>query len=422
MQRRRRGLVEVQMMKRKVLLYLLPTILVQVACNLLFLSFSSTTKRCSNGNNNNDGNLIFDVVVARPQQQSEAKTTLTNSPLGSSMVQELRAGSNKTTTTRVDSTPHDDAIESTLVVGEATFLVSRKNLTSRFPAQSFRRLTAPASASSSQQQQRQQQQLITGVLSRAPNALQRQAIRDTWGYGHNDDVFFLVAGSWEDVADEFLLHSDLVWFDHPDEYYQITWSVMGFIYLVHTKIKTFGHVLKTDDDSYVKLEDLEQQLWSSASTSTTIDYGGDCLRGNDQGGSFYQDGTYPDYAAGYGYHLSSSFVSCIVPAMIDLPSINVEDANIGVFAHYCHVPCTTMANYHAHRPDGYVTPNTFLIQHRAKTVEDMEFYHRLACATANITNASCRLPRWSNNGAAGANNSTDDKGNNNATLSIALQS
>jgi hypothetical protein len=411
MRRRRRGLVEVQMTKYKVLLYLLPTISVQVVCNLLFLSFSSTTtKKCSNGNNNNnDGYLIFDV--ARPQQHSETRTSPTSSPLGSPVVRDLLAGSNTTT-------PHDDAIaEATLVVGEATFLVSRKNLTARFPAQSFRRLTA-SSSSSPQRRQQQEQQLITGVLSRAPNALQRQAIRDTWGNGHNDTVFFLVAGSWDDVADEFLLHSDLVWFDHPDEYYQITWSVMGFIYLVHTKIKTFGHLFKTDDDSYVKLEDLEQQLWSTP--TTTIHYGGDCLRGNDQGGSFYQDGTYPDYAAGYGYHLSSSFVSCIVPAMGNLPSINVEDANIGVFAHYCHVPCTTMTNYHAHRPDGYVTPHTFLIQHRAKTVEDMEFYHRLACATANITNASCRLPRWTNDGAAGAN-STDDEGNN-ATRSIPLQS
>jgi hypothetical protein len=280
--------------------------------------------------------------------------------------------------------------------------------------------------------------MVVGVLSSAANARQRQAIRDTWAYGHVN-VFFLVAGPWEEeekeedhhhnnsnsLAHEFVTHGDIVWFDHPDEYYQITWSIMGFIYLAHTQLrmgsegKTNGagagagltHLFKTDDDSYVKLEDMEQ-LWSSSSSSSTktapaaaaagrhahLDYAGHCLRGNAQGGAFYQDGAYPDYAAGYGYQLSASFVACIARTMAHLPSINVEDANIGVFAHYCQVPCVSVPDYYAHRPDGWVTPDTFLVQHRAKTPTDMDQFHRLACATSNISNVGCH--RYRQNAAA----------------------
>jgi Galactosyltransferase len=324
----------------------LPTLFVQMICNFYFLSSSATwCKRMT-------------VGVQQDQAVSDVTPNVTtdhHAP-GSQFI--------------VNSTDLS-------VIGETMFLVSRKkNLTARFPSQSFLRLsqaTIPL--------------LVAGVLSGAQNVRQRQAIRETWAFGHHN-VFFLVAGPWAPIADEFVQHRDLVWFDHADEYYKITWSVMGFIHLAHTKIGRFRHLFKTDDDSYIKLEDIEHL---SATRNVHTDYSGACLRGNVQG-SFYQDGSYPDYAAGFGYQISSSFAACIAESMARIPSINVEDANTGVFAHYCHVPCVTVKDYYAHKPEGWVTPQTFLVQHRTRTPEDMVLTHRIACTTSNVSNASCL--RW----------------------------
>jgi len=61
--------------------------------------------------------------------------------------------------------------------------------------------------------------VIIGVLSAAAGdgPTRRKSIRSTWGY-RKEYVFFIVAGPWKDIAEEYQEHGDLLWIDKEEIY------------------------------------------------------------------------------------------------------------------------------------------------------------------------------------------------------------
>jgi hypothetical protein len=126
------------------------------------------------------------------------------------------------------------------------------------------------------------------------------------------------------------------------------------------------HILKTDDDSYVHLDRVEEYLTAAAATATTIatnnhqssadqymdpfshfDYIGQCMDyqarspGGD-GNSESLEKIYPNYASGAGYFVSLRFATCLANVAPNFHyAVTAEDATTGLLARECQIPCTT---------------------------------------------------------------------------------
>merc|ERR1740124_388780 len=133
--------------------------------------------------------------------------------------------------------------------------------------------------------------VIIGILSGAggDGPSRRNSIRETWAH-NRESVFFLVAGPWSAISEEYETQKDLVWIVH----------------ILSTQLhKTYDYIFKTDDDSYVDLVKLRTQLY--ASSHEPYDYWGWCqtknyppLRGSDSKWSIsnesYPEPMYPNIA------------------------------------------------------------------------------------------------------------------------------
>ena len=65
--------------------------------------------------------------------------------------------------------------------------------------------------------------VIVGVLSLPSNAKRRKVIRETWAKDKSG-VFFVVAGDWELISDEFFAFGDLIWIDEKEHFHKITFK------------------------------------------------------------------------------------------------------------------------------------------------------------------------------------------------------
>ena len=132
--------------------------------------------------------------------------------------------------------------------GTATTIISGKKYTYRYPSSSF--------ASSPKEHY---PILVTGVLSTASNRNRRHVIRGTWAKHYRDPmrVFFLVAGPWEDIEEEFIEHGDLLWLDMKEDPSLLTYKTETFFSAVDTHFKNYDYIFKTHDDSYVGVHELD---------------------------------------------------------------------------------------------------------------------------------------------------------------------
>ena len=104
------------------------------------------------------------------------------------------------------------------------------------------------------------QRIVVGVLSAAQNTASRHMIRSTWAQAQQN-IFFLVAGPWEDVSREFSVHGDLLWLDMKESYYYgLTYKTGVFLHAVDKYVEQYSYAFKTDDDSYVVIEKLREVL------------------------------------------------------------------------------------------------------------------------------------------------------------------
>jgi len=105
--------------------------------------------------------------------------------------------------------------------------------------------------------------VLIGVTSKSSNAKQRAAIRRTWGADRRIwQLLFVVARPASDAAlaklrREASKHGDLTILYHVLEHYRnITYQSLEVVRAAHLAQRRITHVLKTDDDCYVRVPEL----------------------------------------------------------------------------------------------------------------------------------------------------------------------
>ena len=198
--------------------------------------------------------------------------------------------------------------------------------------------------------------IIVGVLSAASGSgpERRSYIRSTWGHTHDGSTFFLVAGPWEDVKDEFTKYGDLIWIDE-EEVYQgeksvLTFKTISYFAIAHLFGRTvedggWMHAIKTDDDSYVNVRRLKEKLTADDGEYRDLHYYGQCpqfqvLPSRDRESKWpvtyqtYPEPKFPLYCQGAGFGLSRELVKTAVDEkhVSMLRYMPFEDVSVGILA------------------------------------------------------------------------------------------
>jgi hypothetical protein len=148
-----------------------------------------------------------------------------------------------------------------------------------------------------------------------------------------------VGGDWtSSLEEEFRQYHDLIWLNVPESYRGITVKVLGMFTALHEQLVDGGYdyLVKTDDDSYLRLAAMEQsatavatskinQRYNDESDTASSDYlywGRPCRAGDPVNRKpthkwyvspqTFNGTEYPPYAQGSGYVLSQSLMQCIV--------------------------------------------------------------------------------------------------------------
>jgi Galactosyltransferase len=141
------------------------------------------------------------------------------------------------------SDPYHEILNPDIIKDSA--VITGHNVSYKLPGQTFYELSSS-----------QDNGVVVGVLSAKQHRGERDSIRETWAY-RRKNVFFILAGEWKDVEEEFLNHHDIIWVSTREGYYKLTWKTQVAIVAMEKHMKNFRHILKTDDDAYVHLDALE---------------------------------------------------------------------------------------------------------------------------------------------------------------------
>ena len=218
------------------------------------------------------------------------------------------------------------------------------------------------------------EKIFIGVLSAAggDGPDRRQSIRDTWAKKHS--VYFLVAGLWKDIENEYNEHQDLIWLDE-DEIYDgersvLTYKTMALMKIVH-RLSTsqnleIKYAFKTDDDSFINVEYLHKYLLETKHDEE-FNYWGWCqrkmfkpLRGATNkwavSNKTYPEPRYPRYCQGAGFALSWKFLSCAAGEnhIANARFMPFEDVATGLIAQRCGIVPTMVEDprlIHMYRTD-----------------------------------------------------------------------
>ena len=273
-------------------------------------------------------------------------------------------------------------------------------------------------------------EIVIGVLSAASGSgpTRRNYIRSTWAKELPNGVFFLVAGPWKDIEEEFMYYKDMIWIDE-EEVYQgeqsvLTYKTISFFTILHRFALSadqggFHHAIKTDDDSYVNVKKWKEFLAKEEDDedeeeSSSYDYFGQCPQfqvkpSRDRKNKWpvtyttYPEPSFPLYCQGAGFGLSRELLSCAVDQghVEKFRYMPFEDVSIGLLAERCGYKPTMIPGIKVFRadtpkerkcvneaipmsecykddetwpPDAHMS--TKLIQHRVESEEDMIRIHK----------------------------------------------
>ena len=221
-------------------------------------------------------------------------------------------------------------------------------------------------------------ELMVGIVSAPSHFRERAAARRTWlRYANNvprgrvAHRFFVgrvatsttmsnVSAHWlaRQLAEEQSAHGDLVALDSLDSYERLpfkTLAMFRWLAAQHGRNCSFDFVLKTDDDSYVRIERLLAHLRAAAAlhddlywgffnygaVKTRVPDGDDAVSHSQQrvqrdikwSDPEFNGTHYPPYALGAGYALSMSLVARVVRHTVVLaaPPSRMEDAATGIY-------------------------------------------------------------------------------------------
>jgi beta-1,3-galactosyltransferase 1 len=216
--------------------------------------------------------------------------------------------------------------------------------------------------------------VIIGVVSGAKNLEWRQSIRKTWASKGNTSgnksvaVFFVVAGPWKDIEDEYHKYNDMIWIDMEESFRLISYKTSMFLQVVAIMTSELGvnytHVLKTDDDSYVAVNRLESFVqeqpemlyWGNCKT-----YNSEPIRNPDSryfiSREEYPESQYPPYCTGAGILLARKTVECMANTMKNVQFLAMEDVFVGLLAERCDVRPVDSSWVRKYRVEGHVNMN-----------------------------------------------------------------
>mmetsp|Transcript_2393 Transcript_2393/g.2870 ORF Transcript_2393/g.2870 Transcript_2393/m.2870 type:complete len:335 (+) Transcript_2393:50-1054(+) len=239
------------------------------------------------------------------------------------------------------------------------------------------------------------EQIVVGVLSGAggEGPSKRKSIRSTWAY-RRSNVFFLVAGPWENIKDEYSRHGDLLWIDKDEIYVTetsvLTFKTESFVNVMYNQIMkkngAVSYLFKADDDSYVDLHGLYNALLTET-WEIPLNYWGKCNEGGwkphrDESNKWYLSfEIYPEpefapFCQGAGIALSRKFLDCAVGAghLSHIRYQPNEDVALGLLAERCDIHPThddrVWIRYY-----GEPTMEGKIVQHYVKTEDDMRIHH-----------------------------------------------
>lgn len=250
--------------------------------------------------------------------------------------------------------------------------------------------------------------VIIGVLSAAAGdgPTRRKSIRSTWGY-RKEYVFFIVAGPWKDIVDEYQKYGDLLWIDKEEIYVTETsvltlktetfLSVMYSILMQSNETDSApSYLLKTDDDSYVNTKKMHKALLDeNLEGIKSLDYWGKCNSGgwkphrNQEiewqkkwyiSYETYPESEYPPYCQGAGFALSRKLLDCAIGQghAAKVRYMPNEDVAIGLLAERCRIKNTDDDRIWIRYDGDTLTMKNKIIQHYVKTENHMRIHHRSA--------------------------------------------
>jgi hypothetical protein len=242
-----------------------------------------------------------------------------------------------------------------------------------------------------------EESILIGVLSGAAVKERRTWIRSTWAYNKRN-VFFIVAGDFDSISDEYKKYQDLIWIDKEEVYVTetstLTFKTEAFLSIMYEKVMTIEgskvkYLFKTDDDSYCDYNKLHKAF---SEELNGVDYWGKCAterkpnRNQDipwQRKWFisyetYPEPEYPTYCAGAGYALSRKFLDCAIGEghVAHIRYQPNEDVAVGSLGERCKVHALDDDRVSI-RWEGRPTMKNKIIQHYVKDENAMREHHRL---------------------------------------------
>lgn len=244
--------------------------------------------------------------------------------------------------------------------------------------------------------------IAVGVLSDAKTTWRRNAIRKTWGQ-EASNVFFIVAGPFEAIEQEYEEKGDLIWVDQDEVYLSdtggLTLKTYVFFGAMYDKVREANphikYFLKTDDDVYVNMLELTRALETETNEGKPLDYWGTCYDGSQPSRNklakffiaypVYPFAYFPPYCIGLGYVISQRFLDCAVRDghLARVRFIPLEDVAAGMLAERCSMEfpkknLDDQRNRLHWNKNKAMTMRGKIMQHNVKTTAQMLGHHESA--------------------------------------------
>lgn len=185
--------------------------------------------------------------------------------------------------------------------------------------------------------------LLVVICSSVNNARQRDAIRHTWASSLPVDVkVVFILGNTDhkeelkkNITKESLTYKDIIQEDFLDTYQNLSLKTVGLLKWISTKCEKVKYVLKTDDDIFINvpllLDDLRHTVHSRFIMGNII-AGAQPVQDETSKyytpKSVYSKPTYPKYMSGSAYVISGDLVGDLYQAAVQTAPFWIEDIYI----------------------------------------------------------------------------------------------
>lgn len=236
--------------------------------------------------------------------------------------------------------------------------------------------------------------IFAGILSSSRNFENRLAVRETWGRHPSIAKLMFVVGRPRSAGTMRLLRQEaanrkdvVIMYEVMESYRNVTFQTLE-IYKIAYVVGGFTHVLKADDDSYVRMDQLVARL---SSLPTTWMYMGRHMIAGDKFDRnphshkyvdpFWDDTRHqlPRYAFGSGYVLTADLASAIafIPHII-MPNqlLNLEDVSTGIWIDHLKQENVHVNYIVENRINGFACNDFDLISHGLKHPGQLRCLHK----------------------------------------------